>query len=159
MKENRFLWEDWMFSDDEEERTDPHTGFVYGKEYKLRYSGEFCHFAPRTFSPSRDADYSEPFNYVGSVLTHSGRRAIFYGSDGYIMFGVDQKNYIVGEDALAIDVNEWLLKTWRSIGIDRPDNHEYLCNKIVEYVADPDNYNDSDFAIAFRRTMENTNLN
>lgn len=64
----------------------------------------------------------------------------------------------VDEEQLTIDVSGWLTDNlYPGIGIDEPENHAKIVEFIVEDVkdtADPTEYNDGDFAIAFRRFLE-----
>lgn len=58
------------------------------------------------------------------------------------------------------EIEFWLLGTiYPKLGIDRPDTHDRIAKFIEEDVksaADPDYYNDDDFAIAFRRMLEHS---
>lgn len=74
-----------------------------GKEYKLRYSGEFCHSANTKNTPIRILDDRSTIyaTFIGKVEMQPGARNIFYTDklDGatYIMFAADRMEYIVDE--------------------------------------------------------------
>ena len=54
-------------------------------------------------------------------------------------------------------IESMLFDLYKSIGMDRPSNHEEIREFIIEDVnvtADPDNWHSGDVAIAFRRWME-----
>lgn len=56
-----------------------------------------------------------------------------------------------------MEVENKLIDIYKSIGIDRPENHEdileFVVNDVIES-ADPENWNSNDVAIAFRRWIE-----
>lgn len=57
------------------------------------------------------------------------------------------------------EVRLWLVEMFKYIGMDRPSNMSELVDFIVDDVecaADPVNYHDGDFGIAFRRFIERT---
>jgi hypothetical protein len=72
--------------------------------------------------------------------------------------GNEEDNDGLDEEQLTIAVSGWLTDyLYPTVGMDEPNNHAKIVDFIVEDVkasADPDQYNDGDFAIAFRRFLE-----
>ena len=75
---------------------------IPGKKYRLRYTGQFCHWC----GWSKDFEYSDrnslpkyTFQYMGEVDTHAGIRAIFFCKDTitYVMFSTSSYDYITQE--------------------------------------------------------------
>ena len=78
--------------------------------------------------------------------------------------GTDEDGYFVCKncsDAEARDANKevqtWLLSTFTSIGCDKPNNFDKIVDFIVDDLesADHENFHSGDFAIGFRRFLQN----
>lgn len=70
-----------------------------------------------------------------------------YGEEGKPEDKVDMYDFI----------NEYLIQKWLAIGIDMPENHNDICQFVMEDVketADPENWHSGDVDIAFRRFLE-----
>jgi hypothetical protein len=72
---------------------------VEGKEYRLKRSGEFCHFID-TKGTHLDKEISTSiFTYLGEVDSQMGRRRIFFRTKGtaYSMWGMGSLDFVVEE--------------------------------------------------------------
>lgn len=87
-----------------------------GKEYKLRYSGEFCHSANTRIAQFLIFNSRKTIKaiFIGKVEMQPGARNIFYTGelDGatYIMFSSDRVDYIVDEGEEKIIETEQKIK-------------------------------------------------
>lgn len=55
------------------------------------------------------------------------------------------------------EIDQYLSKLWLLISIERPRNHKEIvdfCVEDVKYAADPDDWDNEDIEIAFRRFLE-----
>ena len=71
---------------------------IAGNTYKLKYTGEFCHwYGSQDFNTGGQDLSKHIFQYVGNVITSSGERAIFYCDDrsSYVMLSTKNFGYIV----------------------------------------------------------------
>jgi hypothetical protein len=71
---------------------------IAGNTYKLKYTGEFCHwYGSQDFNTGGQDLSKHIFQYVGNVITSSGERAIFYCDDrsSYVMLSIKNFGYIV----------------------------------------------------------------
>lgn len=74
---------------------------IPGKKYKLRYTGQFCHWC----SSYNSADIERRdlvqyiFQFIGVVEANVGSRAIFFCSynNSYVMFNMNSYDYITQE--------------------------------------------------------------
>lgn len=80
---------------------------IPGKKYRLRYTGQFCHWCTLSttiFSyENKTTDRKDLpkyiFQYIGEVDTNTGIRAIFFcrENSSYVMFSKSYYDYIVEE--------------------------------------------------------------
>ncbi len=86
------------------------TELIVGKQYKLQYSGQFCHFAttskidPSSYKNLRENLFENAkFTFVGRILDNAGGRNIFYASGTqtlnttYVMFSCNNLDYVLEE--------------------------------------------------------------
>ena len=71
------------------------TKLEVGKQYELRYSGEFCHAHTSRGKVSFGDLKETEFEYIGSCC--DGSRNIFYNNGSYLMFDNVSLRYIVRE--------------------------------------------------------------
>lgn len=77
----------------------PITELLQGKNYRLKRSGNFCHFVDTKGNHLDDEITSSVFTYLGKVGAGTGDRHIFFRSKGtaYSMWGVGKLDFVVEE--------------------------------------------------------------
>lgn len=75
------------------------TKLVVGKNYKLKHSGEFCHFVDTKGNHLDEELGKSIFTYLGEVESQTGKRRIFFRTKGtaYSMWGMGKLDFVVEE--------------------------------------------------------------
>jgi hypothetical protein len=75
------------------------TELVPGKYYRIRHSGQFCHWYDSDGYVSSNDLVGQTFQFIGNVDSDKGPRAIFYGVDrsSYLMMGCKVLDYVIAE--------------------------------------------------------------
>ena len=70
---------------------------IPNKEYILRYTGLFCHcYGINGSKQTSEFNWGSKWEYIGRLNMY-GDRYIFFGDEGYIMFGIDDLEFVVKE--------------------------------------------------------------
>lgn len=74
------------------------TTLEVGKNYKLQYTGEFCHWYNGSGDISSSEMHHHVFQFIGFAEVPDGKRAIFMtitGRTSYLMMGIGNLRYLV----------------------------------------------------------------
>lgn len=76
------------------------TQLVPGKYYRIRHTGQYCHWYNYQGTIDGKELNGQTFQYVGNInLDGGGIRAIFYAGErsSYLMMGCDNLDYIIAQ--------------------------------------------------------------
>ena len=70
---------------------------IPNKEYILKYTGLFCHcYSCNGKKNQSEINWDSEWEYIGRLNKWGGRH-IFFGAEGYMMFGEDNLEFVVKE--------------------------------------------------------------